>query len=237
MSLPPQRRETVTLANAVVQSAQTLTLPQKRLVMIAASRLNPRAKTLPEKPIRITAYEFSETFGVPLSDSYKELKRASDGVLAKHISRTRPGPKGDIVERYAWLSRADYATGEGWVALRFNGEIAPYLVDLKRRFTSYQLTQASSLRSLYSWRILEHFEMLASTGWWQIPVDEFHAVMETPQSYRDNFAQTRRWVVEPALAELKDKDGWEVQWRPIKRGRKVEALRFEFRRDLQGRLL
>lgn len=229
--------ELVTLGNAVVQSAQQLTLAQKRLLMVAVSRLNPRSKALPEKPLRITAQEFSETFDIPLSESYKELKRASDGILAKHVSRTRPGKRGDIVERYAWLSRADYATGEGWIALKFNLDIAPYLVDLRKRFTTYHLSQASSLRSLYSWRILEHFEMFSDKGWWQIPLSDFHSAMETPQSYRENFAQTRRWVIEPSLEELKVKDAWEAEWQPIKRGRKVEALRFDFRKGTQGKFL
>ncbi len=237
MAVPEKRSEVVTLANAVVHSAQQLTLAQKRLMMVAVSRLNPRSKTLPDKPIKITAQEFSESFNIPISESYKELKRASDGILARHISRTRPHKYGPIVERYSWLSRADYATGEGWVSIKFNSEIAPYLVGLREKFTSYQLSQTSSLRSIYSWRMLEFFQMHIDTGWWQTGLDEFHSVMETPKSYRDNFAQTRRWVIEAAIEELKDKDGWYVNWKPIKRGRKVEALRFDFQRDPQSRLL
>lgn len=237
MAVPEKRKEVVTLANAVVQSAQQLTLTQKRLMMIAISRLNPRSKVLPEKPIKITAQDFSESFNVPISESYKELKRASDGILARHITRSRPHKSGPIVERYSWLSRADYATGEGWVALKFNPDIAPYLVGLREKFTSYQLSQASSLRSIYSWRILEFFQMYSANGWWEIPLDEFHSIMDTRESYRENFAQTRRWVIEVAVRELKEKDGWSVDWKPIKRGRKVDALRFDFQRDPQRKLL
>lgn len=236
MTVPEKRKEVVTLANAVVQSAQQLTLTQKRLMMLAVSRIDPRSKALPEKPIKITAQDFSESFNVPISESYKELKRASDGILARHISRTREHKYGPIVERYSWLSRADYATGEGWVAIKFNPDIAPYLVGLHKKFTSYQLSQASSLRSIYSWRMLEFFQMY-SEGWWEISLDEFHTIMDTPQGYRENFAQTRRWVIETAVSELKERDGWSVEWKPIKRGRKVDALRFDFKRDPQRKLL
>lgn len=235
--LPAKRGPTVTLANAVVQSAQQLTLTEKRLVMLAVSRIDPRSKTLPERPIKVTAEEFAEAFELSPRDAYAELRRGSDSILAKHITRQREGQRGPIVERYAWLSRADYATGEGWIALRFNPEIAPYLVDLQGRFTRYQLAQAGALRSLYSWRLLEHLEMFARTGWWQPEVEEFNRVMETPNSYRANFAQVRRWVIEPAVSELRDKDGWSIDWEPIKRGRKVHSLRFTFRKDAQGRLM
>jgi hypothetical protein len=38
------------------------------------------------------------------------------------------------------------------------------------------------------------------------------------------------------VKELTEKDGWIIQWRPIKAGRKVKAVRFEFMRDPQLRL-
>ena len=39
------------------------------------------------------------------------------------------------------------------------------------------------------------------------------------------------------MKELQEKDGWLIQWLPIKAGRKVKAVRFTFMRDPQGRLL
>jgi plasmid replication initiation protein len=84
---------------------------------------------------------------------------------------------------------------------------------------------------------LELLSQYTSTGWRQIELDEFHHAMETPDSYRANFKDCRRWVVEPAVKELREKDGWLIDWTPIKTGRKVTTLRFEFKRDPQGRLL
>ena len=47
-------------------------------------------------------------------------------------------------------------------------------------------------------------------------------------------------LVAPANGVFKgmtEKDGWLIQWQPIKAGRKVKAVRFTFMRDPQGRLL
>ena len=41
---------------------------------------------------------------------------------------------------------------------------------------------------------------------------------------------------EPAVKELQDRDGWLIQWQPIKAGRKTAALRFNFMRDPQAKL-
>jgi plasmid replication initiation protein len=120
--------------------------------------------------------------------------------------------------------------------VRFTPDIQPYLVDLKNQFTSYKLAQASALRSIYSWRLLEILSQYESTGWRQIDLEEFHHTMETPDGYKANFKILRQRVLEPAVKELTEKDGWLIEWTPIKSGRKVTALRFQFKRDPQGKL-
>jgi len=44
-------------------------------------------------------------------------------------------------------------------------------------------------------------------------------------------------MIEPAIKELTEKDGWLIQWEPVKTGRKVGSLRFTFMRNPQGSLL
>jgi len=60
--------------------------------------------------------------------------------------------------------------------------------------------------------------------------------MEASPKQAADFGKVRTKIIEPAVKELVDKDGWLIQWRPIKRGRKVAAVRFEFRRDDQLKL-
>ena len=52
----------------------------------------------------------------------------------------------------------------------------------------------------------------------------------------ENFSLLRKWVIEPAVKELTEKDNWLIEWEAIKRGRKVTALRFQFERNPQGGL-
>jgi hypothetical protein len=57
--------------------------------------------------------------------------------------------------------------------------------------------------------------------------------MEATEKQEADFAAIRRKMIEPAVKELNDKDAWFITWEPIKAGRKVTALRFEFIRDEQ----
>lgn len=60
--------------------------------------------------------------------------------------------------------------------------------------------------------------------------------MEASKAINPIFGLLRKWVIEPAVAELTEKDNWIIEWEPIKRGRKVAALKFKFERNPQGQL-
>ena len=95
--------------------------------------------------------------------------------------------------------------------------------------SSYKLKQASALRSIYSWRLLELLMQFKTTGVLHIDTDEFCHAMEAPDSARKNFAQLRKRVIEPAIAELKAKDGMDIEWTAKRQGgRKITALEFVF---------
>ena len=107
---------------------------------------------------------------------------------------------------------------------------------LKAQFTTYQLQQASALRSVYSWRLLELLSRFQATGWAQYDIDDFCASMEATEKQKADFNYIKRRMIEPAIKELTEKDGWEIDWQPVKVGRKVKALRFTFSRSAQQSL-
>jgi len=43
----------------------------------------------------------------------------------------------------------------------------------------------------------------------------------------------KRRIIEPAVKELIGKDGWLIEWKPVKKGRRVGAVRFTFKRNDQ----
>lgn len=234
----PAGKLQITMTHALTTAAQGLTLAEKRVMMFAVSKLDAfkRDGGTPNGTIKLSAHEYAEQFGVDANTAYEQLKSAGDGIFNRYIRFFEEGRKGPVEVKLRWVSSARYSPGEGWVALRFTPEVAPHLLELQGKFTTYKLAQASALRSIYSWRLLELLAQYESTGWRQIELDEFHHAMEATEKQRENFAAVRRKIVEPAVKELREKDGWLIDWTPIKTGRKVTALRFEFKRDPQGHL-
>ncbi|WP_394228066.1 replication initiation protein [Paracoccus marcusii] len=229
----------VTMHNTLVSASHGLNLGEKRLVSMAVAKLSPKAAALPGKPVRISAVDFAEQFGLDPTTAYEQLRDAQENLFNRYIRHIEHyGPNGQKVEviKMRWITSIGYKDGDGEVALAFAPEIAQFLVQLKKHFTSYQLSKAAALRSTYSWRMFENLERFRETGTWEVDMDRFHAIMETPKSYRANFAQTRRFVIEPALAELAAKTNINAKVEPIRRGRKIDRLRFTFESASQMKL-
>jgi plasmid replication initiation protein len=239
-NLPPAPRW-VTMNNALIRAGQGLSLSEKRLVMCAVSKLNSRRQLAPgEVPTtKVTAHEYAELAGCGINTAYEALQEASKNLFnrkitffdAAHKRAGKPAKPTRIDMR--WVGRCTYHSHEGWVELAWWPELLPCITGLKKQFTSYQLQQASALRSVYSWRLLELLARFESTGWAEYTVEDFAVSMGATDKQRENFNNIKRRIIEPAVAELTQKDGWKIEWKPIKAGRKVQAVRFTFKRSDQ----
>ena len=234
----------VTMTNALTRAGHGLTLAEKRLVMMALSKLDSR-KALPPGEVpstRITALEYAETFDVSADTAYDQLQTGAKHLHTRHITFFEPAfkrngkPLPDTRVVMNWVGQVKYQDGEGWVELYWWPKLLPHLTGLQRQFTTYQLQQASALRSEYSWRLLELLMRFQSTGKAEYTIEDFTESMNATEKQRTDFAAIRRKIIEPAVKELTEKDGWMIQWEPIKAGRRVARLRFTFMRDPQGRL-
>lgn len=234
----------VSMHNALIRAGHGLSLSEKRLVAIALSKIDSR-KPVPHGQIlttKITAFEYAELFSVDTDTAYNQLFASSKHLMNRVITYGDSAKKSSGKSKRTawtdmrWVGRCTYHGGEGWVELAWWPEILPVLTNLKKNFTSYQLHQTSALRSVYSWRLLELMMRFKDTGWTEIDITAFAVAMDATEKQRADFGKLRTKMIEPAIRELTEKDGWLIQWESIKTGRKVKALRFEFQRNPQHQL-
>ena len=218
----------VTMSNAIVNAAHALNLSEKRIVSAALAKLDSMATRGPTKPIKITALEFAECFQVDETTAYEQLKKGADKLYNRSILRAEKTRYGSTSEKIRWIDRAAYDKGAGFVEINFSLQVSPYLMALEKRFTTYKLEQTRALRSIHSWRLFENLKRWESTGKWIVEIEDFHHAMDASESYRGNFAQLRKWVIEPAVRELREINGLEIKWSAHKTGRKVTRLMFLF---------
>lgn len=231
----------VVMSNALTRAGHGLTLSEKRIVVLGISKLDhrscPPAGVSPTA--KVTAAEYAQQFGVDLRTAYEALQDGARALYNRSISFYEAAPKrngkaGKVTHTMRWVGRATYHDGEGWVELCFWHELVPHLIGLQKWFTQYQLHQVRALRSGYSWRLLElleRFREKKKEGWAEYDIEDFSLAMDATPKQREDFAKLRTKIIEPAVRELIEKDGWLIQWEAVKAGRKVKSVRFKFMRE------
>lgn len=233
----------VNMSNALVSAAQGLSLVEKRIMALAVAGLDSRRHYGTQAPVvTVSASDYADLADIQVDAAYRELqegvKRLYDRSI--HFEEAWKSPKRKKVSTakvsMRWVGRAKYIEGEGHVEIAFWFEIMPHLTLLKERFTSYKLSQAAAIRSLYSWRILELLTQFETTGWREFTVDDFAKTLELPETYLKDFSRIKQRVIEPAVKELKSKDNWIIKVSYKKTGRKISRIRFDFQRNPQADL-
>ena len=227
----------INMSNDLTTAAHCLSLGEKRVVMSCVAQLDSLRLESGRYKVKLSALDFAETFKISSDTAYRQLKTVATRLYERSIKRVTNTPKGKKVFRHRWVSSVTYHEGEGWIELGFSHEATPYLVALRGSHTSYRLEQASALRSVYSWRLLEMLTQFKSTGLLRITIEDFYHAMEVPETYRKNFKDLRNRVIDPAVKELQEKDNWIIEWTGTKRGgRKITGLEFRFKRNPQQKL-
>lgn len=235
----PIAQRWVNMSNQLTRSAQRLGLAQKRIMALAIAKNDSKQSAHIVKnriggwAIRITAKEYAETYDVEPKNAYQQLRTATDSLIAAtwEIIETHHNRK--VRTKGSWLYTATYHDGQGMIDLAFHPNVAPHLLALEREFTTYKLKHAAALRSIYSWRLYECLQSWKATGQWIVSLEDFRRIMETPAKYDKDFNEIRRWVINPAVQELIQKNNMLITWTARKEGRQVVELRFVFENNPQ----
>lgn len=235
----------VSMSNSLARSAQGLSLSEKRIVALALSAENSKSPSkLAESttPLgwkaKIRAHDYAEAFGIDPNTAYDQLKSASEKLFERTVTYEDKAANGKPRQnKFRWVSLAQYTVGDGLIELNFTPEIAPHLLGLSAKFTTYKLKHAASFESVYAWRLFEVFASWRSTGLYRPTIEEFWDTMEAPPSCRKDFKSLRVRVIEPSVKAIEQHGGLLVEWTPQRSGaRRVTSLEFRFRPNPQGQL-
>lgn len=123
----------------------------------------------------------------------------------------------------------------GVVYAEINPKLKEHFIQLANHFTRYGMLDYASLSSTYSQRL---FEILMS---WNdrlhvtITLEQLQDALDVPDSLKP-YSDFRRWVLNQAHKEI-NRTNLSFEWRPIKQGRKVDAIKFYLGRDEIARLI
>jgi plasmid replication initiation protein len=229
---------TVRQSNSLIDASYRIaSVGEGRLIRALIAQISPSDEDF--KLYRVSVADFARLFDITGEAAYEQIKKAADELTSRKIKIENE--KGWLFMN--WLSSAEYYRGKGFVELRFEQKLKPYLLQLKGYFTQYELENVVSFKSAYSIRIFELLKAeqfkAARNGYFQrtFHYEELRASIGIETTEYALFADFRRYVIEIAVREINASSNLEiVQVDYPKTGRKITHIVFHCEPARQTRL-
>lgn len=207
----------VVKSNTLVEARYRLSLQESQVILWLLTQIRPNDEDF--KPHKLQIAEFAKFTGVHVGNKYNELQEITEKLMRRVLKIYEPEMQ-DLLQ-VSWLSSAYYKSKQGYVLLRFDPGLKPYLLQLKSQFTKISIADTLKLKSVYAIRILELLLQYQAIGHRNITINELRAYCGIEsQEYADYF-DLKRKVIEKARSEITAKTDYAIEYSEIKESRKV----------------
>lgn len=214
-----QYNKAVTKSNALIEANYKLSTLEQKIILYLISQIHKDDDDF--KMYRLPIQEFSEMLGYRGSPKYTELREITKNLMRK-VLEIREGQK---LKQLSWVSYVEYDERSGFVSLSFDPRLKPYLLQLKREFTTYRLKNVMELKSSYSIRMYELLKRWQYMKEVEISLDDLRMMVGAADKYHQ-YHNFKKRVLTPAQQEILEKTDIWFKYQEVRKKRKVIALRF-----------
>lgn len=233
MKLLESREYLVVKGNDLIQKNRyELSLPEQKTVAYICSLIKPvdaldRAKGLSyqiDYEFNIRDYCKICNIDYDNGNNYADVKATLKRLRDRSMWMTLDDGSETTV---SWLDRVTTNKRSGIASIRIDDRLAPYLFDLKEKFTQYQLFNILSMKSAFSIRLYELMKSYQFQTLKIFDLDDLKRLLmvDDVKSY-NRFPDFRRYVLEKAQVEINSLTDIHITFEPILKGRKVVKIKF-----------
>jgi plasmid replication initiation protein len=225
----------VVKSNALIQRSRfTLSAQEQKIILFLISKIKPDDTEFCEHIFDIA--DFCKVCGIDYENgkNYENLK-SSIKTLADKSVWVAIDEKQEILIR--WINAAVVDKGTGKIRLKLEDNLKPYLLQLKKQFTQYELYYVLAMKSQYSLRL---YEILRSYEHEHKPIsidiDDLKRKLFAENYIR--FPDFKRYVLDIAIREINALSDIKVSFETEKESRRFATIVFsvEIKKDLNERL-
>lgn len=205
-----------------------LSLPEQKTVAYICSMIQPMQTEESgfQLEYEFKIREYCKICGIDYDNgkNYQDVKATLKKLRDKSMWLTLPDGSETTV---GWLAKATTNKKSGIAHIKLDEDMVPYLFDLKQKFTQYQLYNVLGMKSAFSVRIYELMKSYSFRHTITFKLDELKKLLmvEDVKSY-NRFPDFRRKVLEKAQLEINELTDINIEFEPIKTGRKVTSIKF-----------
>lgn len=206
--------------NDLIEARYNLSLNEQRVVLYSVSMLDRDKENFEVVQIKINEL-------TNLLDTTEKRYTEFKGIAENLISKTLTIKKGKSELVTSWLSSMEYLENEGIIELEFSQKLIPYLLELKEKFTRYELSNILNLKNKYSIRIYELMKQYEKIGERKIRLKELRKYLGIGEDEYLRFDNFEMRVLRATKDEINEYTDLVIDYEKIKKGRRIDSILFK----------
>jgi len=223
-----ESKKLVVKDNRLINAKYDLSLQEQRLILWLISEIGPNDTDFQEYRIYIS--DLASFIGIENSHTIYDQMRAITKRLMTRVVELE-SVDGNMVLQAHWVDTAIYNKKSGCIDVRLSKELRPYLLEIKRNFTKYELKHAITMKSAHAIRIYELLKQYERIGTRFLPIEEIRRECGISPDQYDKYKDLRVRVVDISVREINDRSDIYIEYDEIKDGRKVIAINFKISKN------
>lgn len=213
----------VVKGNKLVEARYNLNLNEQKVLLYAISKLD---RDKPEMDwVELDIKEMTDLMGIQ-GKQYEQFRATVRSLRRREVIIDTE--QEELIT--GWLSSIRFYKNTGVVKLKFGDGLVPYLLQLQKTFTSYQIKNVLHLDSKYSIRI---YELLKQYEGFKKPTKDREFDIQdlrdklgiAPDEY-NRFYDFEKRVLKTSMQEINQHTDLKMTYEKIKNGRKIARIRF-----------
>jgi len=224
--------ELVVKSNALIEASYRLTPAEQGIVLSCVSQIRKDEEVTSQTMYKISVSDYAELTKTDPKTAYRDVKQAALRLRNREVRiYSLPNGQGKIKNRQrvlvtGWVQSVVYSDRSGEVELRFNHDMIPYLTNLSKCFTKFNLKAVANMSSGYGIRLYELLSQWGA-GERELSLEQFCNMLMLNNKYPRMYDLKKR-VLEPAIEDINKNSDLQVQWIQKKTGKKITHLIFKF---------
>lgn len=227
--------ELIVKHNTLINASYSLSVVEQRLILLAIVAIRDHFHKsegfTANKEIEVSASSYINTFNVDPSTAYKGLREACKTLFARQFSYQENRGKGRVVNMTSrWVQKVGYIDNSATVVFTFADDVIPFITELEKHLTSYEIKQVANLTSQYAIRLYELLIAWRSVGKTpQIKLDDFRSKLGVEIGLYPKMEVFKRRVLEPAISQINEHTDIKATYEQHKEGRSIVGFSFKFK--------
>jgi plasmid replication initiation protein len=217
----------VVQANELIEGKQNLKLNSAKIMRTLIMQIKPDDDELKSYVIGIP--ELSKLLNIGPENLYRNMDSITDDILKNHVA-IKNQQQGKFI-KIQWVTACAYEKGVG-LAVKMNPLLKPFLLNLKKHYTQYQLENVLAMKSVYAIRIYELIQKeqisrrIPRNGTYVVlTVKEIREACDCEKKY-EKISQFKAKVLDIAIKEIQRTTNYKINYECLKKGRSIEAIQF-----------